>query len=63
MMFVVKSKLVLEVSNSRQHHCDPVFISRRDHFFVSHGTTGLNDRGNAVFGCFVQAIAKRKEGV
>ena len=56
-------KLMLEMANSRKDHRQTVFVCRRDNFFVSDRTAGLNDRRNAVFRGFVHAVAEREKSI
>src|SRR2546421_2243175 len=52
-----------EMPDAREDHREAVLVSSSDHFGVAHGAAGLYDRGDAVPGGLVNAVAEREEGV
>ncbi len=52
-----------EVAHAGEHHRHAVFVGGGDDFPVPHGTTRLNDGGNAALGGGVKTVAKREERV
>jgi len=56
-------QLVLEMSHSRKDHGEIMLVSGSDYLGIAHGTAGLDDRCDAVFGCFIEAVAKRKKSI
>lgn len=53
--------LMAKVAHGRKYHCHSVFIGRGNHFFIPHGTTGLDDTTDADPGGVIHAIPKRKK--
>ena len=54
---------MLKVAHTGEDHRQVVRIRSLDHFFVAHGTAGLNDRRDSIFGGFINSVAEREEGV
>src|SRR2546421_3367109 len=52
-----------EMPDAREDHREAVLVSSGDHFGVAHGAAGLYDRGDAVPGGLVNAVAEGEEGV
>lgn len=54
---------VFKVPHSGEDHREVVFISRFYYLFITNRTTRLNDRCDAIFDCFIDAVAKWEECV
>ena len=55
--------LMLEMSYAGKDHRQALFVCGGDHFFIPHRTAGLNNSDDSVSGRFIEAVAKREEGV
>src|SRR5256714_7565830 len=52
-----------EMPDAREDHREAVRVRGGDHLRFAHGAAGLYDRGDAVLGGLVNAVAEGKEGV
>ena len=54
---------MLKVAPAGEDHRHAMLVAGGDDFFVFHRATGLDDRGDAGFGRFVNSVAEWEEGV
>jgi hypothetical protein len=52
-----------EMSITRKHHYQPMFIRRCNNFLIAHAATGLDHCFCARFGQYVYTVSEREEGV
>ena len=60
---VFNIRSVSKMPHARENHRHPMFIRGFDDFCISDRSAGLNDGCNTDFGCGIEAIAEREEGV
>src|SRR5262249_20589956 len=54
---------VAEVTHAGKDHGHPLFVSRRDHFFIAQAAAGLNDGGGPGPRADAEAVAEREVSV
>ena len=54
---------MFKVSLTCEYHCDAVFVAFLDGVFVSDGSAGLDDSGDACFVSGVNTVVKREESI
>src|SRR5262245_63507271 len=57
------SRLVTEMTDAREHHGEPLLVSRGDDLLVAERASRLDHRGGAGPGYHVEPVAERKERV
>src|SRR5437870_3377592 len=58
-----KMTSMAKMTYASEHHGQPKPIRRRDDVCIAYGPARLDDRGNAMPGCFLDAVGKRKERI
>ena len=61
--YTKQMRLMFKVPDSREDHRETMLIRCGNHLRVAHRSAGLNHSGNAMPGSFINAIAKREEGI
>ena len=52
-----------EMPHGGENHRDAMFISSLDNLFIADAAAGLNDGGYTGFGCGINAVTEREEGI